>query len=468
MSRSTTATTTYNLVKYSRSCTNGRSEAEQEWQHFTNPIITLVVDARKKANVGELESLRTRVIWTLSASKDSMDVDQREVVFEDLDMHVLSLTPPTHGLPLKAVYRDTVVGIRYMHPRVVPAGSAPTFKRFQITFQTAELAAAFIDSVKLICPCKANPAPVGRHTQMARSKTAIPGVAPTSAFSAQLQLSGPAIPPQTPTRIYPVASQTTDRRTLFSDPAPYSNDSGSMSHAVYPTEKLPALTDRLNHAYMPSQSHTPYVRPTIGNIPAAVSNSQTAPLVPASIYSQPQAIAPISTVSCSQLSDDPCYRDSRPTSACATSSAMAADYSGRPYSDVSQPPSDRHSLEQRVPGYITTSAAVSHMHDGNHSSESSTGVALTPAPGGLPPRPPSVPALTTPLRPPSPTAPVLANSRELGAALTRQPSASSDFLGALEETRSIYDLSRSDIECLIAKVVREDGFADLLEKIDSM
>ena len=40
-------------------------------------------------------------------------------------MHVLSLTPPTQGLPLKAVYRDTVVGIRYMHPRVVPAGSSP-------------------------------------------------------------------------------------------------------------------------------------------------------------------------------------------------------------------------------------------------------------------------------------------------------------------------------------------------------
>jgi len=25
--------------------------------------------------------------------------------------------PPDHGLPLKAVYRDAVVGIRYLHPR---------------------------------------------------------------------------------------------------------------------------------------------------------------------------------------------------------------------------------------------------------------------------------------------------------------------------------------------------------------
>lgn len=30
-----------------------------------------------------------------------------------------------HGLPLKAVYRDAVVGIRYLHPRVVPPGASP-------------------------------------------------------------------------------------------------------------------------------------------------------------------------------------------------------------------------------------------------------------------------------------------------------------------------------------------------------
>lgn len=29
------------------------------------------------------------------------------------------------SLPLKAVYRDAVVGIRYRHPHVVPAGASP-------------------------------------------------------------------------------------------------------------------------------------------------------------------------------------------------------------------------------------------------------------------------------------------------------------------------------------------------------
>lgn len=42
---------------------------------------------------------------------------------EDIDLLTLSCLPqprapkqPTQGLPLKAVYRDTVVGIRYLHP----------------------------------------------------------------------------------------------------------------------------------------------------------------------------------------------------------------------------------------------------------------------------------------------------------------------------------------------------------------
>lgn len=80
MSRSMTATTTYELSKYSRANPNGRSEAEQEWQHFTNPIITLVVDA-KKASTGDIESFRTRVLWAFNAGNDSVATDRNEVVF---------------------------------------------------------------------------------------------------------------------------------------------------------------------------------------------------------------------------------------------------------------------------------------------------------------------------------------------------------------------------------------------------
>ncbi|KAF9070096.1 hypothetical protein BDP27DRAFT_1420315 [Rhodocollybia butyracea] len=67
-----------------------------------------------------------------------------------------SLVPSFHtdkqqgGLPLKAVYRDSVVGIRYLD------SSTGTFRRFQITFSSTSEASQFVDSISSVCPCKAN------------------------------------------------------------------------------------------------------------------------------------------------------------------------------------------------------------------------------------------------------------------------------------------------------------------------
>jgi len=75
---STTLTTTaiYILAKYSRSYGNGDSE----WQHYVNPVIKLVLDT-KKSPKGELTSVRLRILWIMNAGSESMELDQREVVF---------------------------------------------------------------------------------------------------------------------------------------------------------------------------------------------------------------------------------------------------------------------------------------------------------------------------------------------------------------------------------------------------
>ncbi|KAH9839357.1 uncharacterized protein C8Q71DRAFT_722305 [Rhodofomes roseus] len=355
MSRSTTSTTTYNLVKYSRSNTNDRSEAEQEWQHFTNPILSLVVDAKKMSD-GQLESLRTRVVWALGASNDSMDVDQREVVFEDLDMHVLSLTPPVHGLPLKAVYRDTVVGVRYMHPRTVPSGSTPHTTAHLGRFQTPKYIRMFLDP---------------RRKSLAQAINSLLSRIDYSMHTCRSQLGGPPAPSQR-----------------------------------------------------------------------------------------------------SQPCDD--FRYSRPSSAGAISSTRAADYSGEPYSDLPQSRSDREPLNRPRSGGTTPSIASSQLHQG-----SSTDAMLDPAPvhGDLAMRAQTLQAVPTHAGPSTSTfaqeiAVALSSTtdHQVRNASTVDPpaSASLDILSALEETRSIYNLSRGELEDLVAKVVREDGFAKLLEKVDSM
>lgn len=84
MSLTTTTTTTYELSKYSKAYNNlnntASSQTELEWQHFVNPIIQLVLDIKKSPS-GQLESYRLRIIWTFGAGLDSMDTDQREVIF---------------------------------------------------------------------------------------------------------------------------------------------------------------------------------------------------------------------------------------------------------------------------------------------------------------------------------------------------------------------------------------------------
>jgi len=85
MLRSTVTTGSYILEKYSRSYpssafaqTHSQSlpASQPEWQHFTNPIITLTLDV-KKSMVNNFESVRLRILWDMNAGHNGT---QREIV----------------------------------------------------------------------------------------------------------------------------------------------------------------------------------------------------------------------------------------------------------------------------------------------------------------------------------------------------------------------------------------------------
>ncbi|KAJ4483175.1 hypothetical protein J3R30DRAFT_3697950 [Lentinula aciculospora] len=152
MSHSTTTTAIYVLVKYSRSYPKSTQDISSEWQHYTKPTLKLILDVKKSLTTGELESVFLRIAWSM---ENSYAQDQSELTFENLDLLSFSSFPGRQtdrqgGLPLKAVFRDSVVGIRYIN------ASNGTFRRFQITFSSAGDASQFIDSISSVCPCKAN------------------------------------------------------------------------------------------------------------------------------------------------------------------------------------------------------------------------------------------------------------------------------------------------------------------------
>ncbi|KXN90996.1 hypothetical protein AN958_03063 [Leucoagaricus sp. SymC.cos] len=161
MAYTTTATTTYSLMKYSRSYPAGNSSSV-DWQHFTNPVLRLILDVTKTEK-SELCSVRIKVVWTIQNGGIITVNDKSEI--EDVDLLAFSSIQPKQGapmnVPLKAVYRDTTVGIRYLHP--LDATNTTMFRRFQISFATEQDTNAFIHSIQGVCPCKMSPGPAARQ-----------------------------------------------------------------------------------------------------------------------------------------------------------------------------------------------------------------------------------------------------------------------------------------------------------------
>ncbi|KAF7437094.1 hypothetical protein PC9H_003928 [Pleurotus ostreatus] len=199
MAHSTTTTASHILTKYSKCYISGSSTQSSqvagggEWQHFVNPVLELVLDIRKSRLNNELESVRLRILWNMDTSGI-----KNEVLFEDLDLLAYSDIPasaqPMPSLPLKAVYRDAVVGIRYLYPIIATPDAQPAFRRFQITFASSNSALEFINSIRNVCPCKVNPLPRNantvtpiraRPTEVARQSFA--GSAPRSGMQASFR-----------------------------------------------------------------------------------------------------------------------------------------------------------------------------------------------------------------------------------------------------------------------------------------
>ncbi|CAL1707225.1 unnamed protein product [Somion occarium] len=375
----------------------------------------------KKTLKGELESYRMRIVWSINPEQDAMDVDHREVVFEDIDL--LSFSSPDTvrnlgyagstdpGLPLKAVYRDCVVGIRYLHPRIVPAGQSPVYRRIQVNFKVAKDAASFIDAVRQVCPCKANPPPAqGRAMTMANNTSTATSV---------------DMPPPPHPRPRMPASATAS--TLTANPV----------RAVKPPVRASTILDGSiqseQHAMSVSALLNPLDNPTTTLIPIApMEPFRTRPSLDSAI-SLPSDFAFTSQLVTPALSVDgssslvPLVTPSH-THTILVQSAPEAHVDPTSFSNVEIHSSDGSGLSSSHPSSSATT-------------DSST--ALTPVQSQL-----NMP------------------STAVSNATFEAPHA--ELLDSLREIPELYNLPMKDLEKLIAQIIREDGFIPLLEKLDSM
>ncbi|KAJ7940214.1 hypothetical protein B0H13DRAFT_2395509 [Mycena leptocephala] len=188
-SSSTTETTTYVLEKYSRAYTPKKASGGSEWQHFTNPVLRLILDSKlspEKAN----SSMRMRIVWTMNGGTGAT----QDVVLEDLDLLAFSSladNDKTESSPLKGVYRDTTFGLRYLHvPESTDSQKVGTvYRRFQVSFTTPSVALQLVNAIRDVCPCKTTEGSVKD-----RKKTVIPPrVPPAQDFVVPNVLPSPSL-----------------------------------------------------------------------------------------------------------------------------------------------------------------------------------------------------------------------------------------------------------------------------------
>ncbi|KAJ8090357.1 hypothetical protein PM082_018953 [Marasmius tenuissimus] len=392
----TTATATYTLQKYSRSYPNTGQTSSNEWQHFTNPLIRLVLDVQKSAS-NQLESVRLRIIWSLEGGPGPNSTN--EVVFEDLDLLSFSSIPfrnrlerqQPEGLPLKAVYRDTIVGIRYLHPL-----DGNTYRRFQVTFASSPAVAQFIQSIETICPCKANnnnpvpAAPAPPPSGQVQTQT-------HGSFATPSPMKPPPIHPEMPPPNIPAMNRHLSRtQTMLS-----SNPSFFVAANTQPTGSgLPGYSLPATHSFMgqnPSFQH-PY-QPALQTIESRIA--------PSSHALPEQATLPVHTSVSSQMPSSTPQSQPEPMLAPQWSSLPpSSNPSSAPLPDADHPVSSQ------------TIAPSTHSRDPSASA--------------------SVSAPTDPL------------------------------LASLREGTRLYELPSARLESLVAEVVREEGFVNLMENLSTM
>ena len=322
------------------------------------------------------------------------------------------------AVPIKAVYRDVVVGIRYQHPLVIPQGTTPvrirhstpqcsklikaiikTYRRIQMNFENSSSAAAFIDAIRLVCPCKETTGPSGT-TQ---------GFLPNRSMT--LNMQGPVNP---------------------GVPGPMSHFNG------------------ISKQVGPSQTRT-FMKPP-GTFRRSVTKLPTQPVfgLKDDTQSQPRALV---------TATQPMDWDS------LSSSAMAA-----PSDDIlSSQQVTNTSITGSTPGGEVRSSYtrpakndVSFRDDQRPSNrrrilEADNTLPPSSLPDSSPPTSDTVvscidqPTTSTTERPCAPE-----------PSLASPPDHNADILSSLQESITIYDLPKSELESLVAQIVREDSFAKLV------
>ncbi|KAJ2918602.1 hypothetical protein MD484_g1811, partial [Candolleomyces efflorescens] len=294
------------------------------------------------------------------------------------------------GLPIKAICRDTLVGIRYLCSKNDAA--QPVYNRIQINFLSTNDASEFTHAIRAVCPCKA--ATVGQGTVLNSAATKADFTLPLS----------PAMTSRT---------ASTAQHKVVVNPT-----SSTTSFQANPAEKS---------GYPRNQD---FFQPTVSSDPASAFDAS--PDISHHLISFDAA--PFATITGDKQLNEPPASLTKSAAATRTSQLMGPP-AFIPGNRLPRPTNDM----PEIPVHL-------HHHQPMQQYSSSQ---LPPSS----PLPPSEHGSSGPQK--------IASSSSSSQS-TSQADAASAILASLRETTGLYDLSNQALESVVAEVVREDGFQQLV------
>ncbi|KAG9086679.1 hypothetical protein FRC07_013013, partial [Ceratobasidium sp. 392] len=218
MAQTTTSTTVHEIIKYSSSKTSLPAQVgsgEIQWKHHSGEQLRLALDittTRNPAGGASLARYVMKISYLSDEPPETLYESQNavpEVVLEKLDLSSFSdIRYYGRELPLKAVYKNSTVAFRYLHPLIQSGTSVQTYRRFQMTFKSEIEAFEFIQSIQLICPCDKSRSNQPTATQATPSSQRQPTQRP-AASKDQPTFSQP---------LHPTVSKTAYRKSaMFAD-----------------------------------------------------------------------------------------------------------------------------------------------------------------------------------------------------------------------------------------------------------
>ncbi|BGP41805.1 hypothetical protein JCM10449v2_005796 [Rhodotorula kratochvilovae] len=272
------------------------SDDHIQWDHYSQPQLALRLEttfASSSSSSSASSPLPLRMV--LSVTFDPLFRDparggnQQPLLLDSLDLTSFS-TPeiraatPHDQLPLKAVYRDAVLGLRYLalssSARSAPNQPQVEFRRLQAKFASTAERERFVDAIKALVPAK--PA-------VEATAPAVPDAAPASEPAAKKKKPATPVKPVKPAK-KAATPRTRKKPTAKTSPAaalPPAQD----SYASAPAYSPPLASTSLR----PPAPHTPTQRLPAGIVPSSASR------LPAHLSTLLPHLATASTSTASQL-----------------------------------------------------------------------------------------------------------------------------------------------------------------------